>query len=113
MQPETIGVTITFKLPVTFHLRLITLDEENQLRQKMFGLTEAEQAEKSYQHNVDFLADYSEVLPEGMYGDAIPKCPIPEAVRQYFSEKSVIKERTAEYAVRAYFSKLTPDISFL
>ncbi len=113
MTTETIGVTVTYKEPITFHLRMISVTEENQLRQKMFGITEAEKAEKSYQNNVAMLADLSVKLPDGMYDEAVPKCPVDQAVKSYFAEQSILKERIAEYAVRGYFIKLQPDVSFL
>ena len=112
MTPETIGVTVTYKEPITFHLRMIGIDEENQLRQKMFGIPDNEKAEKAYQNNVDLLADLS--LKEA---DGVEKhdsaTGFVEDIRAYFTEKTVIKERLAEYAVRAYLMKLQPDVSFL
>lgn len=128
--PETIGVTVAFKTPITFHLRMIGIEEESQIRQKMFGLGEKEKAEKAYQNNVDLLADLSEQMPDGLF----PNKPIDnqqsdeqakdaltfiedfskasEAIAHFFADKSVIKERVAEYAIRGYFLKLQPDISF-
>ena len=108
---ETIGVTVSYKEPITFHLRMIGLTEENALRQKMFGLTEEEKAEKSYQNNVDMLADLSVKQPdiEGIFSDVTPS----DNVRSFFSERSILKERLAEYAVRGYFVRLQPDVSFL
>lgn len=110
MQTETIGVTVTYKEPLTFHLRMIGIDAENKLRQQMFGLSEAEKAEKQYQINVDMLAHLTEsdeqvLNVEGHFNSA-------EAVRSYFADKTVVKERIAEYAVRGYFVKLQPDVSF-
>ena len=64
MTSETIGVTVKYKEPVTFHLRMIGINEEEKLRQKMFGLTEREKAEKSYQNNVDIPADISVKIPD-------------------------------------------------
>ena len=136
MSLETVGVTVTFKEPVTFHLRLIGITEENTLRQKLFGLTEEQKAEKQYQLNVDMLADLSEAMPtarrlvtttEQRDGDIeekeyseIKEVPLTEAktfpsgvVKDFFSERTVIKERIAEYAVRGYFLKIQPDVSFL
>lgn len=142
MTPETIGVTVTYKEPITFHLRMIGIDEENQLRQKMFGQTEAEKAGKAYQNNVDMLADLSEAMPtarrevtekiavpvaggepvemEAKQATSMKDLPLVEpastpkaCVRAYFRDRTVIKERLAEYAVRAYFMKLQPEISFL
>lgn len=132
---ETIGVTVTFREPVTFHLRMIGISEETALRQKMFGLTDAEKAEKAYQNNVDLLADLSEAMPtarrlvkttEKREGDKeereyeeIKEVDLVEnafdekrAVRDYFSQRTVVKERIAEYAVRGYFLQLQPDVNF-
>lgn len=136
MTTETIGVTVTYKEPITFHLRMVGITEENTLRQRVFGLTEAQHAEKSYQNNVDMLADLSEEMPtarrlvttmEMRGGDKVEKeyseikeVPLSEAetlpagvVRDYFKERTVIKERLAAYAVNGYFVKLSPDVSFL
>lgn len=134
MTSETIGVTITYREPITFHLRMISIDEETKLRQRMFGLTEEEKAEKAYQNNIDMLADLSESVPtarrvvttmEKRDGDKkereyaeIKEVELVEgksaaaAVREYFAEKSSLKERVAEYAVRGYFIKLQPEVSF-
>lgn len=122
---ETIGVTVTYKEPITFHLRMIGIDDENKLRQKMFGLTEEEKAEKSYQNNVDLLATLSELLPSGLFPNK-PKVisdddttvyaedfdTPSEAVREFFAGRTVLKERLAEYAVRGYFVRLQPDVNF-
>ncbi len=125
MTPETIGVTVTFREPVTFHLRMIGIAEENALRQKMFGLTEAEKAEKAYQNNVDMLADLSVKHAEGLFkikesakaaaeteNVLIRQNSPAESIREYFKEPTVLKERLAEYAVRGYFIKLQPDVNF-
>lgn len=123
---EKVGVTVTFKEPITFHLRMISIDEENKLRQKMFGLTEEEKAEKAYQNNVDMLADLSEKIPAGMFpnkpntiAEDAPKTHYfedftkPEvAVQSFFAERTVLKERIAEYAVRGYFVRIAPDVNF-
>lgn len=134
-EAETIKVTVTYKESVTFHLRMIGIAEEEKLRQKMFGLTEDEKAAKSYQNNVDMLADLSEKMPtarrlvtttEKRDGDKeereyseIKEVNLTEAktfpsgvVRDFFAERTVIKERIAEYAVRGYFVKLQPDVNF-
>lgn len=135
MTPETIGVTVTFKEPVTFHLRMVGMTEESALRQKLTGLKEEEKAEKSYQNNVDLLADLSEQMPtairvvtvtEKREGDetereytevqqvnlTMAKTTPSGVVRDYFAERTVLKERLAEYAVRGYFHKLEPDVFF-
>ena len=114
--PETIGVTVTYKKPVTFHLRMITIPEESALRQKMFGLTDEEKAEKSYQNNVDILADLSVKSPDGIDEKIKASGKVTdfakEVVQAYFAERTVLKERLAEYAVRGYFYKLQPEVFF-
>jgi hypothetical protein len=117
MTPETIGVTVTYNSPITFHLRMIGIAEETELRQNMFGLTEKEKAEKSYQNNVDLLADLSVSHPDVLIDGKLQPFEFQDsennAVRSYFAERTIIKERVAEYAVRGYFVKLQPDVSFL
>lgn len=117
MTPETIGVTVTYNEPITFHLRMIGVAEESELRQKMFGLSEKEKAEKSFQNNVDLLADLSVKSPDGIDERIEASGAVTdfakEVVRAYFAERTVIKERIAEYAVRGYFVRLQPDVSFL
>lgn len=116
MTPEKIGVTVTYREPVTFHLRMIGIAEEEKLRQKMFGLTEDEMAEKSYQNNVDLLANLSiehpTVIIDGKPEPYEFQNSEKEAVRSFFAERTVIKERIAEYAARGYFIKLQPDVNF-
>jgi hypothetical protein len=117
MQPETIGVTVTYKSPITFHLRMIGLTEENALRQKMFGLTEEQKAEKSYQNNVDMLADLSvkhpTIIKDGKDEPYEFQNSESEAVKAFFAERTVLNERIADFAVRGYFVRLQPDVSFL
>ncbi|HEX8248967.1 MAG TPA: hypothetical protein VF599_12390 [Pyrinomonadaceae bacterium] len=126
MTSETIKVSVTYGNTITFFLRMIGIAEESQLRQKMFGLTEAEKAEKQYQLNVDMLADLSVQMPDGMFPNKpkelgpgtqptyIENFSTPaEAVRAFFEEQSVTKERTAYFAVNAYLVRLQPEESFL
>ena len=127
---ETIGVKVTFKEPITFHLYMIGVAEEAALRQKMFGKTEAEKVAESYQDNVNLLADLSAAMPTGMFPNKPEEMDAgeqarsektfiedfssaKEAIKHFFADKSIIKERIAEYAVRGYFIKLVPDISFV
>lgn len=106
---DVIGLTITYKDPVTMYLRVIGTKEENQMRQKLLAVSEDERAEKEYQINVNALADLA-VSPEGADQSALISA---QAVNAFFAEKTVIKERIAEYAMRAYFVKLQPEVSFL
>lgn len=128
MFSETIEVSVTYGTKLTFFLRMIGISEENQLRQKAFGLSDDEKAEKEYQNNVDILAELSEKMPVGLFpnkpeelppGTAesgiiyIEKFKTPRlAIEKFFAEKSVVKERIAFYAVRSYFLRLQPEESF-
>ncbi len=98
---ENIKIEVKYKEPILFNLRMISITEENELRQKMFGLTDNEKAEKQYELNVALLVDYSINVED------------TNKIREYFSKWSVMKERIAEYAVRAYFLKLQPEVNFL
>lgn len=122
---DSIKVTITYGSPVSFSLRMINLAEENALRQKAFGLSEEEKAEKEYSSNVSILADLADKMPEGLFPNR------PEAVSEddqtlyfeefktprgmieaFFDTKTAIKERIAFYAVRSYFLRLSPSDFF-
>lgn len=98
---DTIGITISYKEPISFFLRAITPKEEIELRQKMFGLTEDEQADKSYENNLELLKTLAVKQPEGI-----------EDFDEYFADRDGLKERIAEFAVRGYFVRLQPEISF-
>lgn len=118
---DTVEVSVTYGSRVTFFLRMIGIAEEQKLREKAFGLTDAERDEKEYQMNVDILADLSEKHPTGMLvevGDGVlsdvPPAGTPaETIRDFFAEKTAVKERIAFYAVRGYFVRLQPSESFL
>lgn len=111
---ETIRVTITLISSISFCLRMVGLSEESKIKQKFFALTDEEkEAGKEYELNVQTIAELCTELPTGMYPDgATPKTPVPLAVKDYFKDKTVAKERIAEYVVRAYLAKLMPEISF-
>lgn len=123
---NTIDVTITYGTPVTFSLKMISISQENELRQKSFGQTEAERAEKEYSNNVAILADLSEKMPTGLFpnkpegvktGDinidyAENFKTAKDMVEKFFETKSAIKERIAFYAVRAFFVRLSPSDFF-
>ncbi len=114
MFSETIEVSVTYGKKLTFFLRMIGITEENALRQRAFGLSDEEKAEKEYQTNVDILAELSTKLPDGMFEDGvIPKGPTDAVIRTFFSDRNVVKERIAFYGVRGYFVRLQPEESFL
>lgn len=122
MNSETIGVKVTFGAEsVQFHLRLISLAEEAKLREKLSDLTDTEREKVAYQNNVDLLASLSVKMPDGEQFAPAPesveevqtegKSPA-RAIQNYFKNRTVVKERIAEYAVRAFFIKLVPSIDF-
>lgn len=112
MFSDVIEVSVTYGKKITFFLRMIGIAEENALRQKAFGLTEEEKAEKEYRNNVEILAELSEKLPDGIFDEKVPKTPANLAIKDFFAEKTVVKERIAYYAVRTYFLRLQPEESF-
>jgi hypothetical protein len=114
MTPETIKVTITYNSPITFHLEMVGITEENEIRQKFIALTDEEKsAGKEYELNVQVLADLSNQLPDCLFPEGIiPKGLTPDVIKNYFAAKTGFRERIAEYAVRGYLARLVPDISF-
>jgi len=108
----TVEVSITYGKKITFFLRMIGITEETAYRQKLFGIPENERDEKEYLAAVDLLAEISEKLPSGMFGDAVPKGMPDFCIREFFAEKTPVKERIAHFAVRTYFTRLLPEESF-
>ena len=119
---ETVKIAVTFgKTHLVFCLQLLSIADENKLRQQYFGLDE----DKTYQVSVDALAKYAAEMPEGLFpnkpevvseDDAavyIEDYSSPEkAVKDYFRDKSAAKERLAEYTIRAYLQSLQPETNF-
>ena|SRR5437868_5200799 len=122
---DIVEVSVTYKDRITFFLRMIGIAEEQRLRQKTFGLTDAEKAEKEYGNNVQALKDLSVKIPAGMF----PKRPEDpssadlnvyeesfagptDALDHFFKDRSVRKERIAYYAVHGYFIRLAPSDFF-
>lgn len=108
-----VEVSVTYGKKITFFLRMIGIAQETAHRQKFFGIPENERDEKEYSAAVDLLAEISEKLPEGMFGDAVPKGLPDFCIREFFAERTPIKERIAHFAVRSYFTRLLPEESFL
>ena len=127
MFEETVEVSVTFGSRKTFFLKMIGLAEEQELRQKSFGVADQDKAAKEYELNVKILRDLSVRMPEGLFpprpeataeGDEAAifeedlKSPA-EAVERFFATRTPRTERIAFYAVRAYFLRLLPAESFL
>jgi hypothetical protein len=125
MTKETIAINVTLGSKHTFHLRLIGLTEETELKQKIVGLTDKQIEETEYERNVNLLSDLSEKMPEGLFPNA-PKEPIENdetvyvesfatpraAVEAFFKEKTTRTERIAYYAAHGYFVGITPAVDF-
>lgn len=112
---ETIDFTVQARKPITLRLRIVGAAEERQLRQRYFGLTEAEQDEKSYELNTKLLAGLAVSIPDEMRqkeGEAADYDSGAAAVLEYFKEQTPTKEHVADAAVRAYFSALSPPVVF-
>lgn len=109
MTPETIEVSVTFGAKYTFFLRMIGLAEEQQIRQKSFGVADEEKAAKEFELNVQILADLSVTHPVHSV-DGGENSPVQ--LTDLFAEKTPTSERIAYYAVRAYFLRLLPSESF-
>lgn len=110
----TIKVTLAGK-SATFPLRMISMAEEMQLRQRYTGLTDSSEkgsvSDQEWQINVDALKEFS-LSGDVQVDDPAEKAPhIP--VAEFFHQRTPTKERMAEYAVRGFLSKLAPDVSFL
>jgi hypothetical protein len=107
---DTVEVSVKYDRTYTFYLRLISIAEENQLRQRAFGLNEEERAKKEYQINVGMLADLSVKMPDGI--EAKKGKSIGDAVSEFFREKNALKERIAFFAIRAFFLRIQPSDFF-
>ena len=103
-ETETIGVTVTLgKSRLDFHLKLINTIEEGKIRQRFIG-----DDDKSFENNVAVLSELETTPIELTTGGE--KSEI--SAKDYFQQKSVSKERIAEYAIRGYFVAIQPDVSF-
>ena len=112
-EDKPIEVSVSYGDTITFFLKVIGIADERELRAKAFGKTDEESAKKEYQTNVDVLAELSVKCPDGIFADgAIPKSIPAEIVKDFFAEKSAIKERIAYFAVQGYFTRLMPSESF-
>jgi hypothetical protein len=110
---ETIEVNVTYGKRYTFHLIEVGIADEQKLRQKTFGLKEAEKAEKEYAANVQLLADLSVDRPTVADPDDAESKPEEFDLKEFFAERTPRKERIAYFAVRGYFTRLLPGELFL
>ena len=106
--------TVFGKEAVIFTLKILTVAEENKLRQRAFGKTEREAEEKAFETAVSALTEYSLESAERHFidedGNEI-KQAVP--VSQYFETRNPVTERIAHYAFRSYLLALQPSVDFL
>ena len=111
---ETISINVSLgKEKLAIHLKMINAAEENRLRQRFVGLTEAEKEAKDYEINTSILSEYQSEKAEISGTENASEGQLKIDLKDYFKEKSVTKERIADYAVRAYLIALQPNIDFL
>lgn len=82
------------------NLELISLAEEKKLRQRFSDLPEKNKEEAEHLLNVETLLQYS--LGESK-----------QSVKEFFAEKTIGKERMADFAVRTYLLAMQPTITSL
>ena len=125
MFSETIEVSVTFGQTAKFYLRMLSIAEEDQYRQQVFGIKKEEVAEKEYGANVALLAELAIKMPEGLFpnrpeNDSDGKASTyaedltspRAAIEKFFAVRSAVTERIAYFAVRGYFLRLSPTESF-
>jgi hypothetical protein len=109
---ETIEVNVTYGKRYTFHLTEVGIADEQKLRQKTFGIKEAEKAEKEYPANVQLLSDLSVAKPTAVDPNDEESEPEEFDLKEFFAERTPRKERIAHFAVRGYFIRLAPSDFF-
>lgn len=111
---ETTKVVVTIgKEKLTFHQQIINVRQEEKFRERFVALTEDEKDTKSFDLNVETLVKcQAEKLEKCTLDDKGDEVKELVDVKDYFAEKTVLKERFAEYAVRAFFASMIPSIDF-
>lgn len=107
---------------VIFHLRSISLAEENRYTARYAEISDLDsdekRAEQEYAILTDVLADWSSVAPtvkiNGKEEDGEGSVEITPAlaVKAYFEERTPEKERTAQQVVLQFRRKLQPKVVF-
>ncbi len=102
------------KEAVIFTLAILSVAQENKLRSSAFGKTDEEMEEKSFDAAVSALTEFAveeaEVITFDSEGKEVKETV---SVKDYFAEKSPVKERIAHYAFRSWLVALQPSIDFL
>jgi len=124
MQAETISLRVGYKnTKVTFHLRVISLEDETLYTQRYNEIKEdSDQYEKEYRCMLDALGQWSAEMPtyQGGVDDTGKPIEVPlgegtylEALRDFFKERTNQSERIIRATIISYRNQLTPDVSFL
>lgn len=119
IEQETITIRVSLAgKAVILSMRMLSMTEESQLRQRYSGLTDSTEkgtvADQEWLINRDALKEFAaDGDLQVITTSAADQKPEPVPVAEYFSQRSAFKERVAEYAVRGFLSKLAPDVSFL
>lgn len=105
--------TVFGKNIVALTLKVLSIAEENRLRQRGFGLSENEREEKGYELAVSALTEFATEDGEIISFDENGKEVIERvSVAEYFKNKDAAKERIAHYAFHSWLVALQPDVSF-
>lgn len=90
----------------TFNLKILTISEENRIRENFFGLNEKEQEEKGYEIMVSSLTEFSTENVILADEKSIP-------AKDYFADKTTVTERIAHFVFRSWLLAQAPNIDFL
>ena len=104
---------------VIFHLRSISVAEENRYTNRYAEISDMDsderKAEKEYEILTDVLAEWSTDAPtikvKGVEQPSTAETPAA-GVREFFAERSNEKERTAQQVVVQFRRKLQPRVVF-
>jgi len=114
-QIEQDAITVVAKLAgksARFTLRMISMQEEQQLRQRFTALNDGDQTdriEKEYQINKDALIKFNLAdVEQEQIGESLKYISITD----FFAERTPFTERIAEFVTRGFLQQLNPEISF-
>lgn len=120
MSDELIPIELKYGKPYKFFLEMLSLEDEEKFRAKLLG-----EDVDAYKINVEALAKYSQKMPEGLFENMpenksaddkthfIESFKSPgEAVKSFFNEKTVLKERIAHFAIRGWLIRHSPSNFF-
>lgn len=97
----------------TFNLKVLTIAEENRIRQSFLGLNDKEQEEKSFELTAAALTEFLIGDIECSFIDADGNEKGTEvSAKDFFADKTPSRERIADYAFRAWLVSLQPTVDF-